>query len=67
MRIGDYQAAAITFQGNLDEVRVSNTARYTAAFTAPTAAFENDADTTLLLHMNGPDGSTVFIDDNGVY
>jgi len=66
--IGAIETGGLTqdFDGWIDEVRISNTARYTAAFTAPTAAFENDADTTLLLHMNGPDGSTVFIDDNGV-
>lgn len=52
--------------GWMDEVRVSNTARYTANFTAPTAAFVNDANTLLLLHMDGADGSTVFEDDNGV-
>jgi hypothetical protein len=50
--------------GWMDEVRVSNTARYTAAFTAPTAAFTNDANTLLLLHMDGTDASTVFTDDN---
>lgn len=53
------------FDGNIDEVRISNTARYTSGFTAPTAPFQNDANTTLLLHMDGTDGSTTFIDDNG--
>ena len=51
--------------GHFDEVRISNTARYTANFTAPTAPFQNDANTLLLLHMDGTDGSTVFFDDNG--
>jgi hypothetical protein len=53
------------FSGWLDEIRFSNTARYTANFTAPTAPFQNDANTLLLLHMDGTDASTVFIDDNG--
>jgi len=50
-----------------DEIRVSNTARYTAGFTPSTTPFQNDANTLLLLHMDGTDGSTTFVDDNGVY
>jgi hypothetical protein len=52
--------------GHTDEIRISNSARYTANFTAPTAPFQNDANTLLLLHMDGTDASTVFIDDNGI-
>jgi hypothetical protein len=55
------------FDGYIDEVRFSDTARYTAGFTAPTETFQNDANTLLLLHMDGTDASTVFIDDNGYY
>lgn len=51
--------------GHLDEVRISNSARYTAAFTAPTAPFQNDTNTLLLIHCDGTDASTVFLDDNG--
>ena len=52
------------FDGYVDEVRVSKVARYTGNFTPPTAAFTNDADTVLLLHMDGTNGSTTFTDDN---
>jgi hypothetical protein len=55
-----------SFNGHIDEVRYSNTARYTAGFTAPSAPFQNDANTLLLLHMDGTDAITTFIDDNGV-
>ena len=49
--------------GWIDEIRISNSARYTAGFIAPTVAFTNDADTLLLLHCEGTDASTTFTDD----
>lgn len=52
------------YTGWLDEVRISKVARYTSNFTAPTTAFTNDADTVLLVHCNGTNGSTSFTDDN---
>jgi hypothetical protein len=57
--------AAQDFNGYLDEIRISNTARYTANFTAPTQPFQNDANTVLLIHCDGTNASTVFTDDNG--
>ena len=41
-----------SFNGWLDELRVSNTVRYTADFEVPAAAFEPDAQTVGLFHMD---------------
>ena len=53
------------FNGFIDEVRVSTTNRYTANFVAPTGIFQGDANTMLLLHMDGEDGATSTIDWSG--
>jgi hypothetical protein len=61
----NYDFNAVThWNGHIDEFRISNTARYTTTFTPSTAPFVNDANTVLLLHMDGLDASTVFMDDN---
>ena len=64
--IGNLSGLSDDFNGHIDEVRISNTARYTATFTPSTTPFQNDANTLLLIHADGTDGSTVFIDDNGI-
>jgi hypothetical protein len=48
----------------VDEIRISKTARYTAGFTPSASAFTNDANTLLLIHADGTNGSTTFTDDN---
>jgi hypothetical protein len=63
--IGISYAITSGLNGWIDEFRISNTARYAGNFTAPTAPFQDDSNTLMLLHMDGTDGSTVFIDDNG--
>jgi hypothetical protein len=66
-RIGSLSTSFLNyFTGHIDEIRISNTARYTANFTAPTAPFVNDGNTLLLIHADGTNASTVFEDDNGV-
>jgi hypothetical protein len=61
--VGGRAVASEYFNGHIDEFRISNSARYTANFTPATTAFQNDANTLLLLHMDGTDASTKFIDD----
>lgn len=56
---------SVVWQGYIDEIRISNSARYTGNFTAPSAPFVNDTNTLLLMHMNGSNTTTVFRDDNG--
>jgi hypothetical protein len=63
--IGKYgfDKSPLYFSGWLDEFRVSKgIARWTSNFTPPASAYSNDANTVLLLHMDGTEGSTSFID-----
>jgi hypothetical protein len=65
-RIGDYAGgSSYAMNGHIDEVRYSKIARYTTNFTPATTAHVNDADTLFLMHMDGTDASTTFLDDNG--
>jgi len=65
--IGCSDSSAQDFGGYMDEIRISNTARYTGTFTPSTSAFVNDANTLLLIHATpGPNGGQVFYDDNGL-
>lgn len=48
--------------GYVDEVRISNNARYTSNFTPTTSAFVSDGNDKLLLHFDGVTGSTSFTD-----
>lgn len=65
MTIGAMSGGGGAYNGWLDEIRISNTARYTANFTPSTTQFSNDSNTILLIHCDGTDAATVFIDDNG--
>ena len=56
------------FEGFVDDFRVEQgVAKYTGAFTPPTAALKGDKDTAILLHFDGPNGSTITSDDVVVY
>ena len=62
---GHVQGETEYFNGHLDEIRLSkNTPRFTSDFTLPTAEYTTDANTYLLLHLNGVNGSTNFVDES---
>ena len=55
------------FNGYIDEVRLSTSARYTgSSFTEPTAAFIVDSPVTALLHFDGANGATDIINARNV-
>jgi hypothetical protein len=52
------------FNGYIDEVRLSSTARYEGtSFTEPTSNYAVDGDTTALLHFDGTNGSTDIVNE----
>ncbi len=63
LKVGIYDVSSGAFKGRIDEVRVSKgIARWTSNFTPPASEYTYDVNTKLLLHMNGPNGSTNFQD-----
>ena len=52
-------------KGYFDELRISNSARYTSNFTVQTSAFASDSNTKLLLHFDGTMGSSTITDSSG--
>jgi hypothetical protein len=56
----DYPGS-LYYKGWLDEVRISNTIRYTSNFVAPSSAFTTDANTVGLYHFN--EGAGTYIGD----
>ena len=51
-----YYGGAGSFEGYMDEIRISNTARYTTTFTPSTTAFTADSNTKLLIHSDWTGG-----------
>ena len=47
----------------MDELRISNIARYTSEFTPPGTKFVSDNQTTLLIHSDDANNSVVFTSD----
>jgi hypothetical protein len=64
LTIGGYSGTGnLSLRGYLDEIRVSTVARYTNSFTVPTASYNSDVNTTILIHSDGADGSVSITDD----
>lgn len=61
LNVGGTASAANDIVGSLQEVRISNIARYTSNFTPPIQRFTTDSNTKLLLHL---DDGTIY-DDSG--
>jgi hypothetical protein len=51
LQIGQYDSGT-NLNGYMDEIRISNSARYTGAFTPTTTAFTADSNTKLLIHSD---------------
>jgi hypothetical protein len=58
------QTGAFPVTGFLDEIRVSNIARYTANYTPATQPFVTDPNTLFLMHCDGANNSTTFTDSS---
>ena len=52
LTIGKAHTSHWYFNGHMDEIRVSSSARYTSAFTPSTSAFTSDSNTKLLIHSD---------------
>ena len=64
VRIGADPNGNFAFAGYIDDIRISKgVGRYSSNFTAPTSVLSGDLSTVLLLHFNGANNSTTFIDD----
>lgn len=60
------QTGALPVTGFLDEIRVSNIARYTANYTPATEQFFTDPNTLFLMHCDGANNSTTFTDSSNI-
>ncbi len=61
LTIGSYSTGSYGMDGYAEQIRISDVARYTSAFTPSTDVLTNDSDTQLLI-TNGTDGTQTFDD-----
>lgn len=64
--IGALNGSSNWFNGTIEEMRISNTARYTANFSRPTSPFSSDASTLNLFHFDS-DMSRDYISNGGTF
>ncbi|MBI3306335.1 MAG: discoidin domain-containing protein, partial [Candidatus Omnitrophica bacterium] len=63
LKVGIYENTS-HFKGQIDELRISKgIARWTSNFVLPAQEYTSDSYTKLLLHMNGANGSTNFVNE----
>lgn len=68
LNIGADGLGNFKFTGYIDEVRISNSPRWTSDFTPQTAPYgDPDFNTMLLMHMNGTAGGTTFLPELSFY
>jgi hypothetical protein len=60
--IGSSPSLLNSYSGYIDEIRISNIARYVGNFVPTTIPFVSDTNTRLLLNCDGEDGSIFFTD-----
>ena len=66
--IGNNYVYTAGLDGYIDDLRITkNLGRYSSTFVRPTTAFVGDLNTVLLLHFNGNNNSTTFLDDGVTY
>jgi hypothetical protein len=63
-RIGGTFSGSAFYGGYVDELRISNIARYTSTFTTASGQFNSDGNDKILLHFDGINGSTSFTDSS---
>ena len=57
---GEKHGVGVAFTGYLDELRISDSVRYTSGYTVTEGEFEPDSDTMGLYHFNEGSGTTVY-------
>ena len=64
VEIGRNPSNANVFIGQMDEIRISRSAQYAGAFTAPTHQHATDDDTTILIQCDGSNNDVDFSDSS---